>query len=301
MTLMTREMITLLPFVLRHCPKLYDFSGSFHSTVELDHLVNPPNPPPSMMKISSINYHDLPLPQIQALRLNPHIPNFDAVQALSEIWPDVKHLVLFETALDVLDKQISNSSSKASIEELKLSELKIGKLSRSARVRDPELLLYQLCKSSIGHLCVVDLGGVEGSLLPRFDSFFKEHARHLRSLRLPTLSQKTRVPHFHHCTSLEELSIQGYPTLFIRQDCPISKLTHVSFTSIPAQAKYPLKAAVNWIKTMPNLRVLTWTGRVRNDERNLPKDSMQLQELCEEMQVRLRLSVDTPVEVSTII
>ncbi|PVF99094.1 hypothetical protein CPB86DRAFT_814227 [Serendipita vermifera] len=299
MTLMSREMITLLPFVLRHCTKLYEFSGLFYNPMDLNTLINLPHTPQDLIKLSSTNYTELPLPQIQALRIQSSVEKFNVTQGLLQIWPDIKHLVLAgRAALGSLESQVINgTSSPTHISEVKI----IGKLGAS-KLQPHYIgsLLHQLCSSSMGNLCMVDFGGLDDASLPELDSFFIDHGSHLRSLRLPWMSQKKRLAQLHRCINLEEIGVQGYPTIPIRQDCPTAKIIHASFATIPSQALYPLDKAFAWIKTMPNLRVLTWAGRsTANDPKvddKMNRDQERLVALCEEMQVRLRLTFNSPPE-----
>jgi len=280
-------MMSLIPFVLRHCPKLYELrlSASFNSNLNVKAtLENPPALPAKMKAFSGIAYKHIPLPQIQAMHIDTHVENGYLSYHLLTLWPNVRHLVLTGTALH----EAALVSIQAQIPDLKLYEIQIGKIKAYKGPVMNASALALLLQSSRGTLTMLDLGGLDSTGISYLENIIITHGPHLRSLRLPALDMHIDPPWLVHCTSLEEIVIDSYPPRKVRTYLPKDKIVHASFSSKVGE-EYILNPMIDWLETLPSLETFTWLTRKGVSDKYRAKDAEELQQACSRMGVRLRL------------
>jgi hypothetical protein len=285
-TAMSREMMSLIPFVLRHCPKLYELSASFHNNLDVRTLANPPALPAKMKAFSGIAYKQIPLPQIQAMHIDTLFPNSYLSYHLLKLWPNVRHLVLTGHALH--EAALPQSGSRQTqIPNLKLYELQIGKIKTHKGPVMNASAIALLLQSSIGTLTMLDLRGLD-STISYLEEIMITHGPHLRSLRLPALNIHIDTPWLVHCTSLEEIVIDSYPPKKVRTYLPKDKIVHASFSSKVGE-EFILNPMIDWLETLPCLETFTWVMRKGVSDKYQARDAEDLQQACSRMGVRLRL------------
>jgi hypothetical protein len=283
---MSKDMISLLPFVLRHCPKLYEFSATIYNPVDIKNIKNPPAPSQTMTtaatnagfsSIASIPYKEMPIPSVQAMRINSRTNQSPLIGPFLSLWPNLSHLIL-------LGHSLTSVLAQTAIPRMKLYELQCIRSTPGLVVPS---VFQGLLKASVGSLKILDISGLDYGTIKGMKDFFVEHGPHLRSLRLPVIPPDIPLPFLQHCTELEELIVYSYPCPTIRQHIPVEKLVHVSFVILTSQASQTLKPMIAWLRKMPQLKVLTWTTRPGGDC-NLTNDTKTLQKLCTAMNVYLR-------------
>lgn len=292
---MSREMMSLIPYILRHCPNLYELSAAFHSSLDVASVQNPTTLPPRMKGLQAFDYNKLPLPQIQALRIDSHVEGTYLSEKLIRIWPDVRHLVLNGHALHEILGPPSNTN-QTSVGMLKLRELQLGKIrTTKGPIMNTTMINLLLC-SSAGHLTILDLLGMDSSGITYLEEVLVRHGRHLRSLRLPQLDIHIRTPWLRHCTSLEEIMIDSYPPKDVRANLPKEKLVHASFSNKAGQENYSLKPMIQWLESLPAVETFTWITR-KGNKKNNSADAADLKQACARMGIRLRLLTVMTVQV----
>jgi len=307
---MTKRMITLLPLVIRHCPKLHELSLSFHTNMNVNILLNPPSIPQELEAIfsiphsktfiqasSTISYNDIPLPPIQALRISCTVSQSSLPKKLIQLWPGIRHLVVSGQALQelCLNPRPSASDLETSL-DVKLYEFQTGRsISKTARVTAQTFRAS--LKNSIGTLKILDLNGISDSVIEHSEQLFVEHGPYLRSLRLPTIAPDIKLPFLKHCTELEEFIINGYPPGAVIVSCPVAKIRHASFTTLANQAEVSIGPALTWLKTFPTLSVLSWSTRRVPDSVRRNQIMAVLDHFCIKHNVRIRTTLDSEIEV----
>jgi hypothetical protein len=286
---MSREMMSLIPFVLRHCPKLYELrlSASFNSNLDVKTLENPPALPTKMKAFSGIAYKHIPLPQIQAMHIDTHLQNSYLSYHLLKLWPNVRHLVLMGNALHEVALPQS-SSVQAQIPNVKLYEIQIGKIKTHKGPVMNASAIALLLQSSRGTLTMLDLRGLDSTGISYLEDIIITHGPYLRSLRLPALNMHIDTPWLVHCTSLEEIVIDSYPPKKVRTYLPKDKIVHASFSSKVGE-EFILSPMIDWLEALPSLETFTWLTRKGVSDKYQAKDAEELQQACSRMGVRLRL------------
>jgi hypothetical protein len=298
---MTKQMIALLPFMIRHCPKLHELSLSFHINMEVNTLPKPPPMPPeleaiyaaphsqtSMRASPTFSYTDIPLPPIRALRISCTVSPSALPKNLIRIWPGVRHLEVSGAALQELC--LNPRPSAADLEtsfDLQLYEFQTGRSTKKGPPVAAQTFRASL-KNSIGTLKILDLNGISDGLIGCSDQLFKEHGPHLRSLRLPNIARDIELPFLRHCTALEEIVVNGYPPKAVMVSCPVAKIQHASFTALAGQAKLPIEPVLDWLRSLSSLSVLTWSMRRLPDITRQNDDMALLNTFCIKRNVRMR-------------
>jgi hypothetical protein len=307
MTIMTKQMIALLPFVIRHCPKLHELSLSFHTDMDVNILINPPSIPPELEATSATphgeafmqasSYKSIPLPAIQALRISCTVTQSSLPKKLIQLWPGIRHLVVSGQALQelCLNPRPSASDLETSL-DVQLYEFQTGRsTNKSARIT--ARTFRASFKNSIGTLKILDLTGISDELIRHSEQLFKEHGPYLRSLRLPSIAPNITLPFLEHCTELEEIVVNGYPPNAVMVSCPIAKIQHASFTTLTSQAQYSIGPALVWLKTFPALAVLSWSTHRILDSVRRNEVMAVLGKFCIRHNVRMRITSAFEIEV----
>ena len=314
MTITTKQMITLLPFVIRHCPRLHELSLSFHTDMDVNTLLKPPpilsesqvipstpdsplSIPPGSQAWLTISYGDIPLPPIQALRISCTLSPSTLSQRLIKIFPGVRHLVVSGQAL--VELCLTPQSSTADLEgslELRLYEFQTGRSLNRAPPVAAHTIRASL-RNSIGTLQILDLTGISPGLIGLSEQLFTEHGPHLRSLRLPSISRDIRLPFLKYCTELEEIAIAGLPSKYVMVSCPLGKIQHASFTMLTSQVNDPITPILNWLKRFPSLEVLSWSMHRVPAGPQRGEITAKIRKFCAKNRVRMRTPTTTELEV----
>ena len=285
----TAESKALLPYVLRHCPNLYELKLTIMSHFDVRPMVSPP---PSKISLpglpAPISYADIPLPCPAVYQMSTASPSFGGqritVQPFLSVWRGIRHLVVHATALGFIQR-----STQAQIEpdwdtpeELKLYEIQI-----LTDDWDPYQgrILHNILQHSVGTLHILDLVCI--NLPPNVSDLLVLHGPHLRSLRLPQLRQNQVLPEIVNCTALEEIMFRSYPPKAIREVMRLGTLVHVSFITLSTQAAYTVGPMVRILKRMPKLEVVTWVYR-GTDRQRIEPNLQLLHELGVERKIRIR-------------
>ena len=296
-TIMSKKMVDVLPFVLRHCPKLHEFAIKIHTKSDLNIVLHPQSIPLELKFLSSVPYGDVPLPRIQALRVNSD--NNKSLYKILRTWPDIRHLVLFGEALVEFCFTPHASATELEPNGLRLYEFQSGRLTARGKAFAPQtaLTVRTSLASSIGTLQILDLNGISPMVIRNSGLLFIEHGPHLKSLRLPFIPDRINLPFLRYCVSLEEVIVYGFPPVAVCRDIPVDTIVHASFTTLATQAQIRIQPALNWLATFPKLVVLSWCLRRVPVSTNSDKDQALLHRFCQKKGVRYRTSSMFEVEV----
>lgn len=293
MTIISDKMVNVLPFVLRHCPKLHEFSIKLQANKGLNIVLHPLSTPPELHFLSTVPYGDIPLPQIQALRINSD--NNKSLYKIIRSWPDIKHLVVTGEALVEFCLTPRNSNAEEVFNKLHLYEFQTGRVTMRSGKPTAATLRASL-NSSIGTLQILDLKGISDGIIGRSGPLFVEHGPHLRSLRLPYISPEIGrdLVFLRHCVSLEEIVVYAYPTKTLWDKLVVGTIRHASFGAF-TEPKSSMQAALRWLRTFPSLRVLSWPMGVGS---SFPKDDIaKVERFCKEKGVYFRVLSMLEIEV----
>ncbi|KIM31014.1 hypothetical protein M408DRAFT_40894, partial [Serendipita vermifera MAFF 305830] len=281
-TIMSKKMADVLPFVLRHCPKLHEFVLKIHTKAELNMRFQPKTFPPELEFLSPIKYSDIPLPRFQALRINSD--NNKSLYRIIREWPDIRHLVVIGEAMAEFSLNARSPEVEELFSRLHLYEFQTGRITNRSAAPTAGTLRASLT-SSIGTLQILDLKGISDGLIGLSGPLFVEHGPHLRSLRLPYLSHHIKLPFLRNCVSLEEIVVYGLPSKHIISNLLLDKIQHASFSTLIAQERTPIRHILEWLHDFPSLSVLSWFTRRAS---GMDKAEAEIRELCKKKGVRLR-------------
>ncbi|KAG8876018.1 hypothetical protein FRC20_002582 [Serendipita sp. 405] len=255
MTVLSKEMQSLFPYVLRHCPKLHELNILLYSDIGVMTLLQPPKPSTKdMQEFESVSYASIQLPQIQAIRIDVKLDNSVFLSQLFRIWPSIRHLILQGSAFIAVAQSLQNTESTH------LVELNLGK--GNTRMLAPvfSTLLMKLLNSSLEPIRILDLRGMFRPTVEGIEQAITKFGRQLRSLRLPVFDPNADFRVLQNCTSMEELIIDGYPRENVREYMPLGNIKHFQFLSTsPSIAN--MANLIKWVGQMPLLAVLTWVTR----------------------------------------
>ncbi|KAG8798169.1 hypothetical protein FRC17_007546 [Serendipita sp. 399] len=285
MTTVTKEMRSLVPYVLRHCPKLYEFRIYTFTDIEVTNILHPPKltgEKEGSQEFESIPYASIPLPQIQAISIDADVRKSIFLNQIFRIWPTIRHLVLYGATTFREVASSLRETDKTHLVEVQIRKVKLASLG----LTPPAGLLMKLLESSLEPIRILDFRGsahLEKLDLKKAMTAFGES---VRSLRLPKLDRVDLVSAVQQCTSLEELIIDECPLLGAFTRMKLENVKHFQVLSL-AQSRQSMEPLIKWLETLPSLSVLSWWTRGDMNDTDM-LNLTRFQTFCTEKSIQFR-------------
>jgi hypothetical protein len=269
-------MADLLSRLIRHCPYLHTLSLTFIIRAELDpdKILSPPSVSPG----TAVSYNGIPLPRIQALRIDSQASHTLTMKIIQS-WPSIRHLVVSGRVLGQLCLS-SSANGLETLDAIGLYEFQISGFDYVVPYTAVARFTASL-QNSLGTLRILDLRGIRDLFIGLLETLFEGHGPYLQSLRLPKIGDAVKLSFLKHCMELKEIVVNGHPPDSLLTSCPVAKIQHASFRMFRNDTEF--QQAIRWLHTFPALAVLSWSMQVGNEHA-----IAQLHEFGRQNNVRIR-------------